>query len=100
MLEQFSFWFITGLITILLFVVWYAFTAWRKSINDKLDELIKAIKDLAEISVKNTEQINALYKKMSEHDDRLNDHAYRIRNVEISCAKNHGSKLLDVKKHG
>lgn len=96
MAQQFAYWLITGIITALLGVVWYAFTQWRKSINDgisqvneKLDELIKTIKDLGEVSIENREQISNLTKITDTHEQRLNDHSKRIRDVELKCASNH-----------
>lgn len=84
-MNEFEIWIYRLVIGALALVVWYAIQRLIK----KFDELITSINALTETSKVQQTQITGIYNQLKDHTGRMNDHAKRIRNIELGCASNH-----------
>ena len=76
-------WVLSGLVTLLLIVVWFSVRNWVKRIDVKFDALIKAVQSQTVANVKQAGEINGLTKRIDVGETRLDDHSKRIRKIEI-----------------
>lgn len=84
-MNEFEIWVYRLLIGAMAIVIWFAIQRLIK----KFDELINSINTLTETSKVQQSQILGIYNQLKDHTGRMNDHAKRIRNIEIACAKKH-----------
>ena len=102
-------WILSGVLGFLLtfFIIIARIVA--RNVGDKFDVLAKAIQDLSNLTVQQTEQIKTLFMNKDETNKRLNnvdnkqdDHASRIRELEFvqiinKCAFKNGNNKKDHK---
>jgi hypothetical protein len=69
-------------------VIWWSFRTWIKGVNARFDLLISEIQDLSKSLVAQNGRIQTIEKSLGTHDVRLNDHAKRLRQLELKQAKN------------
>lgn len=82
-MSDFEIWAYRIVIAALGGVLWWVITWAVKRVSSKLDEVIDSIKELTTASKTQQEQINNQNRSISAQNDRLNDHAKRIRNLEL-----------------
>jgi hypothetical protein len=84
---EFEIWIYRGLIGFILMVIWYFIKRWSVKIDQKFDELIKAVNQVGLKNETQNGQIEILNRVQATHETRLNDHAKRLRNVELNQKK-------------
>lgn len=72
----FEIWIYRAIIAGAIAIIWWVVKRWVGQISGKFDELIKAVKEMAEVNIKQELRIGTL-------EERANDHSNRIRNLEI-----------------
>ncbi len=65
-----------------LAIVSYMAQQWFKALNLKIDDLIKAIKDVAVLNEKQNGDIRIIKEVQELHNKRLDSHARRIEKIE------------------
>lgn len=83
MTQLFILYVITGIITISATVIWWTIRSWTNRIDAKFDMLIKSVQSLGVKDAKQDEQLGHIRNHQNTQDSRLNDHAKRIRTIEI-----------------
>ena len=82
-MEGFEIWLYRIVISALAIVLWFSIQRLVK----KFDELIKSINELTQQSGQQQEQIKGINNTLTDHTARMNDHATRIRTIELEHAK-------------
>jgi predicted PurR-regulated permease PerM len=85
---DFEIWIYRLVITVLGIILWWGIQRLIK----KFDELINSINELTQQSGQQQEQIKGINNTISDHTSRMNDHAKRIRTIEIEQAKGYKNK--------
>ena len=75
-------WIYRGLIGFIIVILWYVIRQWAGKIDEKFDKLIEAVEKMGLKNETQNGEIKLLSNVQKTHDDRLNDHAKRIREVE------------------
>lgn len=76
-------WVLTGVIGVLCVVLWWMLRLAIRGIYRRLDELIKQNIALSETLIKLTSDMGTIKQRVLSVEDRLNNHAERIRKLEI-----------------
>lgn len=79
---------LTSAISVLFAIVWWAFKYLVTSINSRLDKLITQNEVTGRELTRQNSEISNIKTDLKTHDTRLNDHATRIRDIELIQAKN------------
>ncbi len=80
-------WIVTGVLSfVLLLFVWLAKLGINRILK-KLDEVIKSNDGFKTELVRQSGELNAVKDKLVIHDERLNAHSSKIRELEINQAK-------------
>lgn len=66
-----------------------------KAVVSKMEELIKTVNEMTKEDLKNSIYIRSLYKQHDQHKQRLDDHADRLKNIELSIASKRKVKEHD-----
>jgi len=82
-MTDFEIWIYRIVISVLGIVLWFGI----QRLIRKFDELIKSINELTAESRTQQEQIKGINNTVADHTSRLNDHAKRLRSIEIDQAK-------------
>lgn len=80
-------WILSGVLGILITIGTYILSSLIKNLTNKLETLTKSIQELNVCTATQTEQIKTLFNDKETTDRRLNDHADRIRTLEIYKGK-------------
>lgn len=83
-------WLITAVLSVAFVVIWWSFRRWMIKIDEKFDKLIESVQTLGVKDAKQQEQINQILGRTDRHDELLNKHSDRIRNVEINYQRKDG----------
>lgn len=86
-MNEFEIWVYRGLIAALIILLYYLFQRWIRRIDGKFDELIKAVQRQNEQAIRQSGEINNLTKRVDSNCERLDDHAKRLRSMELAQAK-------------
>lgn len=85
-MSEFEIWTYRSLAIILITIIGYGI----KKLIAKIDELIEEIQKLALKEVEHEKEIEFINDRLRNGDNRLNDHACRIRNLEVKTRKSDG----------
>ena len=85
-MSDFEYWVYRGLIAVLLMIVGWVIKSFATKVTDKLDQLIEAMHALASKNIAHESQLKQISEQQADHSNRLNDHAARIRDVELKQA--------------
>lgn len=85
-------WILGGTLSFLVMIGTVIISAYFSSLGKKIEELTKSINGLSENNIQQAGQIATLFSDKAAMTDRINDHAKRIRAIEITCSK-HGNKI-------
>ena len=83
LMSDFEIWIYRGLAIILVTIVGYGI----KKLIAKIDELIQEIQKLALKEIEHEKEIEFINDRLKNGDTRLNDHACRIRALEVNRRK-------------
>lgn len=72
-------------------IVWYFVQKFATSILERLDTMVKQNAITGEELVRVKTEQSAIIKTIDSHENRINNHADRLRSIELGCAK-HNSK--------
>jgi membrane protein implicated in regulation of membrane protease activity len=86
-MNEFEIWVYRGLITALIIVLYYLFQRWIRRIDQRFDELIKAVQKQNEQAIRQSGEILNLTKRVDTCCKRLDDHSKRIRMIEMNQVK-------------
>jgi hypothetical protein len=76
-------WLLTSVIIILITVLWWIVRLGIKGIYSRLDQMISQNEETSKQMVQQCAEIEHLESRINVNDKRLDDHAGRIRNLEI-----------------
>lgn len=80
-------WVLSGVLTFVIGITIMILTASVKGITQKINDLIESMERLNISNAQLIEKSNTLFSSKAETDRRLNDHADRLRLLEINCGK-------------
>ena len=80
-------WVLSGVLTFMISLLVIVGTSMAKQLGKKLDALTDSMNELIQLTSRQTEQIKTLYNNESASTHRINDHANRLREIELRCAK-------------
>lgn len=86
-MEEFRFWLVNGLAGFLLIIVWWSVTRKLGSIDESIKTLVKNSVDTNLKLTKTTEKVVSIIEDQKQTKERLNNHAERIRSLELTQAK-------------
>jgi len=77
-MSDFETWLYRGIIAIALGVIWY----FAKRVLSELKDMNTNIKAISDKGIQHDGKLELVQSQVKSHDERLNDHADRLRNVE------------------
>ena len=77
-MSDFEIWVYRGAILILLAILWYL----AKGVLIQLKEINRNLNNVSDQGIRHDEQLKQSNSRIDSHENRLNDHAKRIREVE------------------
>lgn len=80
-------WVLTGLVSFLVTLFIAAFWFLVRSINNRLDKLIDQNEVTGKELTRQNGEISQIKREVSNNRERLNDHAKRLRDIELENAK-------------
>lgn len=80
-------WVLTGLVSFLVTLFIAAFWFLVRSINNRLDKLIDQNEVTGKELTRQNGEISSIKRDVSNNRERLNDHAKRLREIELENAK-------------
>lgn len=84
---EFKVWVLSGIVAILLGVLGWIIRVAAKAIINRLDEMIKQNEAFGRTLVWQNGEISSLKSRVGVNERRINDHAKRLRDVEIKQSK-------------
>lgn len=69
-------------------VIWWSVRTWIKGVNSRFDTLISEMQTLSKTLVNSNARIASLENRIQSQEERLNNYAGRLRDVEIEQAVN------------
>ncbi len=80
-------WITLGVITGGAAILFWALKGWVSGINLRFDNLIKEMRDLGKSIVAHDGRIQLLHERQDTHENRINNHSERLREIELKQAK-------------
>jgi hypothetical protein len=80
-------WLLSGVLAFLITVITIVGTSMARNLGDKLTALLASVDKLIVVTTQQTEQIKTLFNNNESTEKRLNDHAERIRDIELNCKR-------------
>lgn len=77
-------WVVLGALAVLFPIFVAIVRSWFNRILNKLDELIRQNSDHRTELVRQNERMSGVDNRLGEHERRINDHAIRIREIEMT----------------
>lgn len=78
-MSEFEMWVYRGAIAILLAILWYL----GKGVLKQLKEINSTLKSVQIQNTRTQKDVEAIKKEQANHEGRLNNHAERIREIEL-----------------